>query len=154
MKEITLNGSRLLLVEVPGVGVRSDSIWVNKIGALRYVQHEHEHKTGASFPSSQSSKAITLPPGNWQLLFADPLKPTEEEAAGVVEPLFSKEDINRDGRYHYEFDLEPMPYKNYLWGKGDGSQWSSCSNPVDSWNSLVTSHGFTPGRVVGMIDRG
>jgi len=97
MKQLTINGNRILLVEVPE---GTEQVEIHYTGEALICLGLYD-----SFSS--------LPPGSWQLLFADPLKPTEEEAAGVMD----------------------------------------CEPGIDSWNFFVTSHGFTPGRVVGMIDR-
>lgn len=119
MKEITLNGSRLLLVEVPEGKViicgidKGDALYSLEV----IVNNEEDF--------------YLFPPGDWDFLFASPLRPTEEEAAGVVE-------YYGNGMYR-DYDLPRLfGYKTLA---------------TDSWESFVTSHGFTPGRVVGMIDR-
>ena len=76
---------------------------------------------------------------------------SEEDAkAEGVGPLFTKKEIH-EPRYHHEFDLNPMPYKNYLWhghiGKTITSkqacdwpyQYSSYKTAKDSFSSLWQS---------------
>lgn len=62
---------------------------------------------------------------------------TKSDAIGEgISPLFTWEDINIP-RYRAELDLNPMPYKNYLWPTDGG--FSSYSNPIDSYKSLWDS---------------
>ena len=114
MKQLTINGNRILLVEVPE---GASNFRISPNNALVFDT------------SPDSGRAKYLPRYDWQLLFASPLKPTEEEAAGEV-------DYDND-RY----------YRDY------GCRDYQLNTAIESWNSLVASHGFTPGRVVGMIDR-
>jgi hypothetical protein len=57
-----------------------------------------------------------------------------------VEPLFTYEEIHQDGKYCSELDLDPMPFKNYLWQTklDDGRQFSSCKTAKESLKSLWT----------------
>ncbi len=63
------------------------------------------------------------------------MSPADAIAEGIA-PLFSRDDIHVP-RYRAEFDLNPMPYKNYLWPTDGG--FSSYSNPVESYASLWDS---------------
>jgi hypothetical protein len=71
---------------------------------------------------------------------------TEADAvAEGVEPLFSQAEIHMP-RYRGELDLQPMPYKNYLWHgvrgvkreiiEGWSCQFSSYTSARDSYSSL------------------
>ena len=60
---------------------------------------------------------------------------SEEDAiAEGIEPLFMPHEINDERGYHYEFDLNPMPFKNYLWPKK--ADYSSCYFAKLSYFSL------------------
>lgn len=63
------------------------------------------------------------------------MSPADAIAEGIA-PLFSRDDIHVP-RYRAEFDLNPMPYRNYLWPTDGG--FSSYSNPVESYASLWDS---------------
>ncbi len=64
---------------------------------------------------------------------------SEKDAiAEGVSPLFTQAEINAKGRYWKELDLNPMPWKNYLWNtkKDNGSQFSSCKTAKESFKTL------------------
>ena len=95
------------------------------------------------------SLSYPLPPGSWQLYGEDPLRLTEEECRGIVEPLFSHEDIYGDGKhgnYRHELNLSPMPYKSYTWPQ-DGL-YSSKDTATESFASLLTANGHKQGECV------
>lgn len=63
---------------------------------------------------------------------------TEADAiAEGVAPLFAPEEINDECGYHYELDLNPMPFRNYLYRRGE--HFSICQTAVDSFRTLFTS---------------
>jgi len=125
MKQLTINGNRILLVEVPE-------------GAVVFILHGVlRWDFGIVFGGTELLPSTS----EWQFLFASPLNPTEEEAAGVVEQVSGWSSV-----IYYNYMADGRDYRDIVEAAFD--------NPIYSWNSFVTSHGFTPGRVVGMIDRG
>lgn len=120
MKEITINGKRILLVEVSETDIEYALYFF--IGTDNQLYYNW---------GQLDVLLRSLPPGSWQLLFADPLHPTEEEAAGVIPNQYGV------GKC----------YENF------GAGHPCFDTALESWNSLVTSHGFTPGRVVPLVDR-
>jgi hypothetical protein len=133
MKDIQLPSGKYLLVEVSLI-------------AFNFRLGKSEKLKGKMFASCPVTSGFTyeLPSGNWQIIGkADSL--SEDDWKGIVEPLFSNEEIN-DGHYHYEIDLNPMPYKNYNWNteKDDGREFSSFDTSVESGHSLIASHSMKP----------
>jgi hypothetical protein len=64
---------------------------------------------------------------------------TEEDAyAEGVEPLFSHAEIH-EPRYRSEFDLNPMPFKNYLW-HGDFGRNGMGNSKSDAWEYQYSSY--------------
>lgn len=118
MKQITINGRSILLVEVPE-------------GANGFVLVKSTRYNPPFLYIQSLSMTIDLFPGWWEFLFKDQFYPTEEEAAGVVR----------------EYGNEKR-YANYC---GDYPVWFHYAR--QSWESLVTAHGFTPGKVVGLIEK-
>ncbi len=85
----------------------------------------------------------------------EPLQDISEEDALLegVEPLFSQEEINTP-RYHHELNLNPMPFKNYLWPKYE--QYSSCKTAKESfvtlWDSINGVGAFKKNPVVTVLE--
>lgn len=127
MKEITLNGSRLLLVEVPE---EAHDFSVHNLMQALLFQYG---------PINFVSERL-IPKGNWQLLFKDPLNPTEEEAAGVVEKVSGWSSV-----IYYDYMANGRDYRDIVE--------AAFNNAVDSWNSFVTSHGFEIGKTVALIKK-
>ena len=89
------------------------------------------------------TSGIPLTPGNWKLIgISDEM--SEEQAARIVEPLFTKETIYEGGKYRYELDLKPMPFLNYLWHTDkDEGEYSSKATATESFQSLLKSKSLT-----------
>jgi len=124
MKEIQTNGITLLLVEVPedATDFRVD-----------YASY-----TVLSWATTNENGSIELSSGKWVILGRS-TELSEEQMKEICEPLFTKEEIN-DGRYHYELDLKPMPYKSYTWP--ESGLYSSCDTVQESYLSLLEANGI------------
>lgn len=103
-------------------------------GATGMVLVKSTHVSPPFLYIQSLGKIIDLIPGWYDFLFKDEFYPTEEEAAELIEKITGLEKVK--------------PYPDFEYP--ESRMWTA----IESWNSFLTSHGFTPGKVVGLIEKG
>lgn len=105
-------------------------------------------KTRVSIHMPHWLSRITLEIESVKVERLNAISETDAMAEGV-EPLFSHDDIHNKPHYRHELNLNPMPYKNYLWHGTPGltraqhesweHQFSSYDTACNSFSSLWES---------------